>query len=140
MTLVVWPNDLPRPLRSSYGFGRIDARRMTPVDDGPPRPVRRLSRTADTAAMTLALKRWQLARFNRFFEEETRAGTVPFSMPDPSLDGFRLLGADGTPFLASDGMQIRVSATWLCHFGGQLPAVATRGAGWRVSFEVYVMP
>ncbi len=90
--------------------------------------------------MTLQVKRYQLGIFDSFFMDTCAGGSLPFLMPDPITDGWPLLNEAGQPILTEAGLPLLMSATWLCLFGKQLPAVSIAGIEFRVSFDVMVMP
>ncbi|RWO83931.1 MAG: hypothetical protein EOS18_03550 [Mesorhizobium sp.] len=143
MTLVWYPPELPRPERAPYQVTRGDGRTRRAEDAGPPNVRRRFSAVATTVAFSTVLTRAQLARFDRFFDEEIKQGTLPFLMPAPDTDGLPLLTEDGTPLLTDEGVPILIAETWLCLIGQQMPARAPSSPGsiqWRVSFDIAVMP
>ncbi|TIX49939.1 MAG: hypothetical protein E5V26_00900, partial [Mesorhizobium sp.] len=99
MTLAWYPPELPRPERAPYQVTRGDGRTRRAEDAGPPNVRRRFSAVATTVAFSTILTRAQLARFDRFFDEEIKQGTLPFLMPAPDTHGLPLLTEDGTPLL-----------------------------------------
>ncbi|MER8762897.1 hypothetical protein [Mesorhizobium sp. M0968] len=109
-------------------------------DAGPPNVRRRFSAVASSVSFSTQLDRSQLARFDRFYDEETKQGTLPFLLSDPGTDGWPLLSDDGTPLLTDEGVPILMAETWLCLFGQQLPVVAAMDMIWKVTFQVVVMP
>src|SRR5690606_34431157 len=118
------PGDARQQDRSSDGGAMILGRR-------------RLSRTPERVSLTFGrvLNRDQLLRVRRFWVEDTARGSWMFWMRDPVLDGvpMDLLTADGEPIL--------VSAYWLCRFvPDQPPRERAWGAGFQISFQIYVMP
>ncbi|WP_287151473.1 hypothetical protein [Mesorhizobium sp.] len=143
MTLAWYPPELPRPERAPYQVSRGDGRTRRAEDAGPPNVRRRFSAVATTVAFSTILTRAQLARFDRFFDEEIKQGTLPFLMPAPDTHGLPLLTEDGTPLLTDGGVPILIAETWLCLIGQQMPARAPSSPGsiqWRVSFDIAVMP
>jgi hypothetical protein len=135
-----WPPELPRPMRDSYQQTAGEARLMKKNDSGPPGTRRRFSSVADTVSMTVDLSRNQLARFDRFYNEEVAQGSKPFRIMDASLSGQRLLTDEEVPILTDDGHPILIEETWLVLFGQQLPSRSVIGVRWRVSFQLSVMP
>lgn len=143
MSLVWYPPELPRPERAPFQMARGDGRTRRAEDAGPVNVRRRFSAVANTVAFSTVLTRAQLARFDRFYDQEIKQGTAPFLMPAPDTDGLPLLADDGTPLLTDEGLPILISETWLCLIGQQLPARAPSSPSsiqWRVSFDIVVMP
>lgn len=143
MTLAWYPPELPRPERAPYKFARGDGRSRRAEDAGPANVRRRFSAVANTVSFSTVLTRAQLARFDRWFDEEIKQGTQPFLMSAPDTDGLPLLADDGTPLTTEDGTPILIAETWLCLIGQQMPARAPSSPGsiqWRVSFDIAVMP
>ncbi|BBE74366.1 hypothetical protein [Oharaeibacter diazotrophicus] len=140
MTIPVYPDDLPRPLRDGYGRVFPDGRARAQQDAGPPRSVRRFSSAAQRVSLVTTLTRDQGARLLRFWVEDTAGGSLPFLMPDPTAHGWPLLTAAGTPLLTEAGAPILLGAWWLVLFGDQPPQEAATGIRFRYSFTVAVMP
>lgn len=140
MTLV-WPSDLPRPRRDGHRSQPMDPRLRKSPETGPPGWRRRYSSVARSVALVLDLSRAQKAVFDNFHAEATAYGTLPFTMPDPTTDGWPMLTGDGAPLLTQTGAPILLAATWLCLFGDQPPAESmVGGVTFRISFSVLVMP
>lgn len=135
-----YPPELPAPLREGYQNARGDGRTRMAEDAGPPNVRRRFSAVANVVSFSTQLDRFQLGRFDRFYDEETKQGTLPFLMPDPGTNGWPLLSDDGMPLLTDEGTPILMTETWLCLFGQQLPAVVTVDMVWKVTFQIVVMP
>ncbi|MGD9862849.1 MAG: hypothetical protein AB7S99_06525 [Pseudodonghicola sp.] len=140
MTVAVWPDTLPRPLRDGYSEQRLDARLGKGGEAGPPGWRRRWSSVARTVAMVLDVPRAVLGDFESFYEHDLSEGSLPFWMPAPTLDGWPLLTPGGAPVLLPDGSPVLVSARWLCLMGEGTPTIAPKGVRFRVSFSVTVMP
>lgn len=141
--MTVWyPPELPVPMKqgyqSAFGDGRIGARR----DAGPPSYRRRFSAVGDTVSLQTHLQRHELARFERFFLEETKRGSKTFFMPDPLTDGWPALTARGEPIALPDGSPMLLAKTWLCVFGEGLPSTVplTNDESFYVSFDIVVLP
>lgn len=139
MTYAVWPTSLPRPERNTWQSQPQDARLKRQSDAGPPGFRRRFSQAAKTVTLSVLLSRNQKAVFDRFFEADTRGGSLLFWMPDPTTDGWPMLTADGVPVLNGAGQPVLLSARWLCLFDA-MPAEAIVGIEFRKSFSVVVMP
>lgn len=140
MTLPFYPPELPKPERAGYQFSRGDGRSRTQEDRGPFNVRRRFSAVANAVAFSTILTRAELARFDRFFDEEVAGGSLPFLMPDPATDGWALLTDEGVPLLTDEGVPLLLAETWVCLFGAQLPAARPVGVQFRVTFEIAVMP
>ena len=140
MTVLLWPPELPKPDRGPYRSQFEDPRLKRRAETGPRGSVRRYSSAACQVSLSVNLSRAQMAVFDKFFEDETEMGSLPFVMPDPLSDGWKLLDPDGTPLLDPDGQQILISAYWLCQFGSTMPVHTISGIRFIVSFPVLVMP
>lgn len=140
MTFPAYPAELPRPLRSPYSVARGDGRFVSDNDAGPKNIRRRFSSTVTKVQFSTELDRSQLARFYRFYDEETKEGSLAFLMPDPGTDGWPLLLDDGAPLLTDDGTPLLLAETWLVTFGGKMPSETVKGTTWTLSFELEVLP
>lgn len=140
MTLPSYPSELPKPLSDSYQVGRGDGRIVTRNDAGPANVRRRFSSVVNTVQFSTFLSRAQLSRFDRFYDEDTKGGSLPFLLPDPGLDGWALLTDEGLPLLTDEGLPLLVAETWLVMFGSKLPVVTNKALYWTVSFELSVLP
>jgi hypothetical protein len=138
--IAIWPIDLPRPERSSWSSQRQDGRRKRQGDTGPAGFGRRFSSVATTVGLSVVLSRSQKAVFDNFYDDDCAGGSRLFRMPDPSTDGWALLGSDSTPVLTGDGLPILLGRIWLCSWGDQPPTEAIQGVEFRMSFSVQVMP
>jgi hypothetical protein len=81
----------------------------------------------------------QKARLERFWDEETRSGTLPFIMPDQTHDGLPMLDGGGLPILGGDGLPILVTANWLVLFAGP-PALTPLGSVFSAALQFSVLP
>lgn len=135
-----YPAELPPPMRQGFQVQRGDGRTITRQDAGPPNIRRRFSSVVDTIAFTTQLSRAQLARFDRFYEEDTKGGSLPFRMSDPMTDGWSLLIEDGAPLRTGAGVRLLVAKKWLVTFGQSLPATTVRGVTFTVTFQLWVLP
>lgn len=144
MTVPVWPTDLPRPERDTWGAEQQDARQRRQNDAGPPGFRRRFSKAAKKVSLSVQLSRDLKAVFDRFFDEDTKGGSLPFWMPDPTTDGWYLLTSSGERLLISggvnDGKPLLIAALWLCSFGEQMPRETVVGREFRISFSLVVYP
>lgn len=140
MTLPSYPPELPRPNRDGYKVARGDGRIAGRNDAGPPPRRRRFSAVPKTVSFSTDLTLSQKARFDRFYEEDTAEGALPFLMPDPATHGTPLLTAGGAPLLTAGGTPLLISRIWLCQFADQLPVETPRGVEWRITFSLLVLP
>lgn len=140
MTLPSYPSELPTPLSDGYQVARGDGRIMGRNDAGPPNIRGRFYAVVSTVQFSTFLSRSQLARFDRFYVEDTKKGAKPFLLPDPGTHGWPLLTDDGTPILTDAGVPILLAEIWLVTFGGKLPVVTNKATYWTVSFEIMVLP
>lgn len=140
MTLPSYPSELPRPNRDGYKVARGDGRTIGRTDAGPPIRRRRFSAVPKTVSFVTDLTQSQKARFDRFYDEDTAEGTLPFLLPDWAVHGTPLLTAGGAPLLTAGGVPLLISRIWLCVFGDQLPVETPRGVEWRMSFSLLVLP
>lgn len=135
-----WPTDLPRPQRSGYQGQVQDPRIRRRSEAGPPGYRRRFSSVARIVTLAIDVSRDEKSVFDRFHQVETAMGSLPFIMPDPTLDGWSLLDTDANPLLTPDGDPLLVSAPWLCLFGDTSPVETIRGIRFQITFPVAVMP
>lgn len=140
MTLLTWPDTLPRPRMAGYAFTPGDTRRFAQSDGGAPRVGRGRSKAADLARMTIRVNAGQRARFDRFFFDEIGRGFRTFLMPDPTKDGWPILTDEGVPLLTDEGVPLLQAETWLCMFGQTMPGYGMENARFTISFEVMVLP
>lgn len=140
MTLPFYPDELPKPTQDGYQVARGDGRIMSRNDAGPPNIRRRYTSVINTVQFSTFLSRAQLARFDRFYVEDTKQGAKPFLLLDPGTDGWALLDDDGSPLLTEDSVPLLLAETWVVTFGGKLPVITNRATHWTVSFEVAVLP
>ncbi|QEW21228.1 hypothetical protein LA6_003436 [Marinibacterium anthonyi] len=98
------------------------------------------SSVARQVSLAIECSRAQKAVFDQFFEETTGFGALPFTMPDPTTDGWPLLADDGAPLLTTAGQPILLARQWLCLFGRETPQETLRGVTFRIAFSVSVMP
>lgn len=140
MAIASWPKELPRPMREGYQSSPGEGRQKKRNDAGPPSYRRRTSSIPKFVSMTLDVSRNELARFERFYEEEVSDGSLPFLMPDPTTTGWPLLTTDGRNLTDHLGRPLLMEKSWLCLFGDTLPSQTVIGVRFRLSFQVVVMP
>ena len=90
MRIPTFPPELPRPQVSGFRRQRSDPRRRRTFDAGPPKFARRYSAVPVTFSLSMRLHAWQVALFDRFYVEDCADGSLPFYMPDYTVDGLPL--------------------------------------------------
>ncbi len=140
MTMLSWPDDLPRPDRGGFQGEASDGRRSTPLDAGPPRVRLRFSAAATSIAMAITVTADQRARFERFWRQESRGGSRAFVMTDWRFDGHDIASSDGPALTTEAGAPLRIEARQLAMFADGRPREVPVGNGWRISFSVLWLP
>lgn len=143
MAVIVWPSELPQFVaRENFRLARPDTRDITPTELGQPRVGRGSSRGRAKATADLFLDYPQSLRFDRFVDEDTGGGALPFLFPAVARHLFPLLGDDLLPLLDYDGSAILASWWWLVQFdtAADLPASVIYGNGWRASMQIEILP
>ena len=140
MSLPVWPEELERPLRDSYDQQKGDTRRRQQGDQGPPRMRRGISKGVEVIGMAFMATADERARFERFYNEDTGEGALPFLMTDWGRDGLALWDDDGAGLTDETGTPLLIAATWVCSFGEALPSITPVGVEWRIQFNLVVLP
>lgn len=135
MTVLVWPAELPQSVRQA-GFQVTpgDGVLRTKMEGGPNKARRRFSSTPHTMSVSFLVYREGLARFERFHEEETKNGSLPFVMPDPVYDGAPLAG-----LLTETGAPVLIVRKMLVMFA-EPPNTTPFGPAFQVSMRLSVMP
>jgi hypothetical protein len=141
MPYPVWPAELPQyPTPDGYQRGARDGRSFASMQNGPPKIRRKTSAAVKPVSLTYEMTTDELARFERFWEEDTDGGLL-FVMPDAVNHGQPLLTEAGEPILTEDGDPILISAWWLVAFGEEAYQVSPIGPlDYNVSFSVLVWP
>ena len=140
MTLLSWPSEIVAPLVDGFQQGREDNRLIARSDRGPPRVRRGMSKAAQAVSVAFYVDRDKRSRFERFFNDETEQGTVPFLVPSWGIDNQNLLTADGINLLDHEDTPLLIAATWVCLFGQSMPSVVPMGLEWRISFDLVILP
>ncbi|MFG1267632.1 hypothetical protein V5F40_06680 [Xanthobacter sp. DSM 14520] len=142
MSIPVWPADLPqRVLVDGFSAGVADGRIRQKMDAGPPKMRRRTSAAVRPVRARVRLDRDGVARLNRFWEEDTAGGVLPFWFPDPLLDGLPLLTGAGVPLLTDGGEPLLITSWWLVQFGEDGIAVdAPSRVAFSASFGLDILP
>lgn len=144
MAVVIWPSNLPQTVnRNNHRQQLGDGRLHSPTTEGVGKT--RLLTSANNRPCygempldTLSLK----LRFERFWDDDTAGGTLPFLFPAIGINRFPLLTMSGTPLVRRDGSPIRVRKWWLVMFSPNEPApvCVPKGAGWLAPIAWEVLP
>ena len=140
MTLPVWPAELPRPERNTFQLVPAEARLKRRSDAGSPSYRLRFSGVPKLVSMSILVNRAGRAVFDEFHRDTTRWGTLPFTMPDPTTEGWALTDTDGTPITNAGGKPILLSGSWTCLFGDGMPVETVVGREFRKAFTITVLP
>ena len=140
MTHPTWPPELPKPERNTWQSTPQEARLKRRSDAGPVSYRRRFSSASRTVSLSIVVNRNGKELFDRFYQRDTKGGSLLFWMPDPTTQGWSLGTSDGVPLLTSSGAPILMARRWLVTFGGALPVETIQGVEFRLSFSVEVMP
>jgi len=136
-----WPSELPRPRRDGYVSVLPDGRTSTKTEAGPPRVRRRFSAAVATRQMAIDVTADQRLRFWRFWREETVGGSLPFLVPDWTVDGVTITTEGGADLTDANGAPLLVAAVDVAMFAtSQPPSEAPIGVDWRITFQLSVMP
>ncbi len=145
MAIIVWPFDCPQTVtvtnhRQQIGDGRL----RSDTDSGPGKVGRRFSSTIRPIVGDLIVTTSQKIRIERFWDEDTQGGSLPFLFPAISTNNCPLLDSDGVPFLDFDGARILDCDWWLARFSDQAepPGFVPRGNSgeWTCSLALQVLP
>lgn len=125
MDPVIWPADLPSCMvRQGYQESVRDGRLRTGMDAGPPKVRLRSTAVTRQVSASLILTYDEMARFDRFWEEDLCFGVSPFLVRDQTRDGHALATASGEPVLGADGTPLLIAAWWIAIFGEGAPQFA----------------
>ncbi|MCA0963277.1 hypothetical protein [Salipiger bermudensis] len=141
MTIPTFPADLPAPRFSGYRSQRMDGRRQSSFDAGPPKVSRRYSAVARTVQLEVLLELWQKAKFDRFYIDDCAEGSRLFWMPDYAVDGAFLLDEAGLSLLDENDAPLLTAKMMLCQWGDAPPVAANPVLRRQVvSFSVVELP
>ncbi|GEC52264.1 hypothetical protein ABIF38_006426 [Bradyrhizobium japonicum] len=135
----IWPDDLPCCPLDGISAGPRSARIVTPVDVGPPK-MRRRGAPLRTIALAHYFDANQRARFDRFWDEDLRYGTLPFLYRDPHFNNYLLSTELGAVLQDENGVPIRVESWILCVFSANQPTWSKRGGKFFPQFEIVELP
>lgn len=142
MSIPSYPAELPPPLRADYAEQSGEGRILFRPDAGPSRPGNRFASVVDLIPFSTRLKRWQLEVFDRFYLDETKRGSLPFTMPAPFIDGYEMLDENLEVLLDENFEPLLYPETMLVMFAEQgLPARSSIQAdAFNVSFRLSRLP
>jgi len=141
VSIIVWPEELScTVITDSLGTGPRGTRLSTATDAGIGK-LRRRGPKVGQATGILHVTQDQRARFDRFWEEDTAGGVLPFLFRDQQLDGYPLADDLGAWLQTETGEPIRIESWWLCHFGQQDPAYTrVTGRRFRIQISLVILP
>ena len=141
MSIIVWPEELScTVITDSLGTGPRGTRLSTATDAGIGK-LRRRGPKVGQATGILHVTQDQRARFDRFWEEDTAGGVLPFLFRDQQLDGYPLADDLGAWLQTETDEPIRIESWWLCHFGQQDPAYTrVTGRRFRIQISLVILP
>jgi hypothetical protein len=141
VTVVRWPVELPcGVLLGSLQTGPRGSRLSTAPDYGQAKLRRRGPKIVPVSCI-IAVSPDLRARFDRFWDEDTAGGTLPFLYRDQQLDGYQLADESGAWLETEDGSPIRMESWWLVQFDKQEPAYSRlSGNKFQIQFSIVVLP
>ncbi len=139
---MVWPSELPqRVLRDGYSEKLRDGRLFSRTQSAPGNVRRRYWSAVMPVSAAIIVDYARKARLERFWNEETGGGTLPFILPDQTHDGLALLDDDGVEIHDDDDAPILVTAYWLARFAeNNGPQFTPWGLQFQASFQLDVLP
>ena len=113
----------------------------TPPEVG---PVKLRPRFSSAPAPVVGQMRCTLnekARMERFWNEDTSGGVLPFVFPDQVYNNTILMTEEGEPILTEDDEIILVESWWLVQFAEPIQWRPIRGQGsWMAGISLNIMP
>ncbi|KQS84119.1 MULTISPECIES: hypothetical protein [unclassified Rhizobium] len=142
MTIPAYPSELPPPLRADFADQSGEGRSFFRPDAGPAVPSLRFAAVSDVVPFSTQLERWQLGVFDKFYEETTKKGALPFTIPAPLIDGFAMLDENLDVLLDENDQPLLYTETMLVMFADQgLPARSQIDVeAYRVTFRLARLP
>ncbi|WP_370194167.1 MULTISPECIES: hypothetical protein [Aurantimonas] len=144
MAIPVWPftnSVAQRFQRDGYSRGAGDGRQFSPMGQGPAKARRRYSAVVRPISGSFIFSTNELARFERFWDEDTDGGVLPFLIIDAVNHDQPLLTDEGDVLTTEAGIPLLISAWWIVMFGQDAwSADAIGGDTYRVSMQLSVMP
>ena len=133
--MIEWPDDLPQFVRrTDFHHTHGDGVLRTKTEAGPGKARRRYSSDPDRMTCSITVDRQGLARFRRFYQEETKNGSLPFVMRDQEFDSCLL--AD---ILTEAGAPIEVVSYRIVMFA-EAPSETSFGMMFSVGMSLSLMP
>lgn len=143
MAVPVWPSELQQKVMQQ-GYSRVYANAVvaTEMEAGPPKTRLKSSSMPENVQGSISVMADGVARFRKFFREETRYGSLPFWIADQVQDGVPLSTPLGEPLLTPSGEPLLISARWLVMFtpGSPPREGENRGQWFDISFNLMVLP
>lgn len=144
MATPVWPftnSVAQRFQRDGYSRGAGDGRQFSPMGQGPAKVRRRYSAVIRPVSGVFMLTTDQVARFERFWDEDTDGGSLPFLIIDAVNHDQPLLTDEGDVLTTEAGDPLLISAWWIVMFGEDAPSIVpVSHSHYRLSLELSVMP
>jgi len=123
-----------------YSEGLRDGRQFTKTSSGPPKSRRRYSSAAMPVQAAIVISYAQKSRLERFWNEDTAGGSLPFILPDQTHDGLAFMSGSGE-ISTSGGVILIGFYKWLVMFAdGESPKFTPFGVQFQASFSLSVMP
>jgi hypothetical protein len=113
------------------------------METGPAKGRRRVSATTRSVSGVLRCEQSQLARFDRFWNEDTAGGVLPFIFPGQVYEGAFLLTESGEQLLTEADEPLLVAESWLVTFAHEDKPPArphARSVVWAVNLSFNIMP
>ena len=139
MTVPVWPDEVPgcfAPLDRVAADGRL----RTTMEAGPGKNRRRSSAMVSAYTTSIPMRLNELGRFERFWDEDTAGGSLPFLLKDQIKDGRALLNGDSDPLLTDDDEPLLMTVWWLAMFGDPYQTSRMSPGRYLVTMQLNIMP
>lgn len=142
MTVLVWPPEIGQWMTApDFTIAARDGRMKTPPEAGPVKLRRRFSSAPAPVAGQMRCTLNEKARMERFWDEETLGGVLPFTFPDQVYNNAPLLTEAGELILTEDDEAILIESYWLVQFAEPIQWRPIRGQGsWMASISLNIMP
>lgn len=142
MTIPAYPSELPAPLRSDYAETAGDGRAIFRNDTGPVSLRQHFAAAMDVIPVSTRLYRWQLELLDSFYIQDTKKGSLPFTMSAPLTDGFPMMDENLDYLLDEDGEVLLFTETMLVLFADQgLPTRKQLDVeAYDVNFRLWKLP
>ena len=142
MTVVVWPSEAGEWMTApDFTIAAPDGRMKSAPDVGPSKLRRRVSSAVAPVAGQMRCTLNQKARMERFWNEDTSGGVLPFVFPDQVYNNTILMTGEGEPILTEDDQVILIESHWLVQFAEPIQWRPIRGQGsWMAGISLNIMP